>query len=76
MKISEDEAIQYLDNAAKKYNGTRDDHVILQAAIQIVMGIRKQRDELLAEKKAMKDSEKLTPISGGGGDAAEPAESE
>lgn len=76
MKITPKTALEYLDNCAKKYTGTREDHVILQASLQVLTAEVAAAEKLRAEKQAMKEAEKLTPIEGGGGEPATGSESE
>jgi len=76
MKITPKDAIAYLDNCAKKYTGTREDHVILQASIQVITAEVEKAEKLRAKLEEIENERKLAKIDGGKGEPPEAAEAE
>ncbi|MAF27858.1 MAG: hypothetical protein CL819_01260 [Croceicoccus sp.] len=68
MQITPEKALEYLDNAAKTYKGTRDDHVIMGASLQVLRGVLQDNADLRAKLEEVEAAKKLTPIDGGGSD--------
>jgi len=52
--MTRQQAIKFLDNACRAYKGTREDHVALQNAINLIQAELAQKDALQAELDALK----------------------
>jgi hypothetical protein len=55
VELSPEKAIDHLDGVAKKYQGTRDDHFILSASVQIIRNV-------ISEWRAMQDAPLLEEV--------------
>lgn len=68
MRITPETALEHIDNVCAKFEGTRTDHAILQASIQLLANVVKEhkqwRDERDAEasKAASAEAAKGLPV--------------
>ena len=62
MQLTPEEALKHLDGVASKYQGTRDDHAVLQFSTQLLRNIVVQYRELLKQNAVLhKRILELTP---------------